>query len=202
MFKYFVPLLLLFTSCQSGYKADYEVQAELQMIDTLSQRLSTVKTWLDRMPLAEIQERKEIVAHNMGFIEEEIVAQKKTPDEITIRLLDEYRAYGKLYKRSADSFKPIVMETEELLKQLKTLKESAHSKDYEKETFLKYFEKEKSDVVTLFDYASTIIKPLIDTDLDFERAEKKIEDLCENLKTGAKPGSESGKKAENAGEDD
>ncbi|HEY1045833.1 MAG TPA: hypothetical protein VGF79_05300 [Bacteroidia bacterium] len=182
MFKYFLPLLFLAAACSSGHKADYEVQAELQMIDTLNQRLQTVKSWLDRMSLDEIKERKSIISHNFEFLEQEFVEQKITVDEENSRLLDEYRGYGKLYKRSLDSFKPIVMETEELFKQLKTLKESAHSKDYKKETFIQYFNKEKADVLTLYEYASTVLKPIIDTDLDFERAEKKVEELCQSLK--------------------
>ena len=74
--------------------------------------------------------------------------------------MDEYKSYGKLYGKAIDSFKPIVMEIEELLIQLKTLKESAHSKDYEKETFLTYFRKEKEDVTLLYTLADKILKPL------------------------------------------
>ncbi len=183
MFKYFITLLIILVSCTNKYKADYEVQAELQMIDTLNTRLQTIKGWLDKVPLEEIQERKDIVKHNYEFVDDQYREKELVVDEETSRLMDEYKSYGKLYDRAADSFKPIVMELEELLIQLKTLKESAHSKDYKKETFLKYFEKEKEDVLKLYGFAESVLKPVVDTDLTFERAQKRVEELAESLKT-------------------
>lgn len=190
MFKYFIPLLLLAASCKEGHKADYEVQAELQLLDTLNFRLQTVKGWLDQIRLEELQERKDIINHNLEYIESQYVERGFKLDTGTALLVDEYKSYGKMYKRAADSFKPIVMELEELFIQLKTLKESAYSKDYQKETFLKYFNKEKADVIKLYDYATTVQKPVIETDLSFERAEGKIEAIAEKLKNGQEPVSE------------
>lgn len=182
MLKYFVVFLLILVSCNNKYKADYEVQAELRMIDTLHSRLLTVKGWLDKMSLAEIQERKDIIKHNYEFCDEKYREKQIPVDEETGRLMDEYKSYGKLYKRAADSFTPIVTETEELFIQLKTLKESAHSKDYKKETFLKYFEEEKKAVLKLYAFAEMVLKPTVETDLAFERAQKKVEVLAESLK--------------------
>jgi len=187
MFKYFIALMLLASACQNGHKADYEVQAELQMIDTLQFRLQTVKSWIDKIRLEELQERKDIINHNLEYIESQYVEKGYLLDQETGLLVDEYKSYSKMYKRAADSFKPIVMELEELFIQLKTLKESAYSKDYEKATFLKYFAKEKEDVLKLYDYASTVQKPVIETDLAFERAEGKIEAIAELLKNGQAP---------------
>ena len=149
MFKYFIPCLFLLMSCKDGYKADYEVKAELELIDTLQMRVQTIRTWLDYMPLEEIQERKDIIKHNYEFCDSRYREKNLIVDLETAQLMDEYKSYGKLYGKAIDSFKPIVMEIEELLIQLKTLKESAHSKDYEKETFLTYFRKEKEDVTLL-----------------------------------------------------
>src|SRR5574343_7376 len=187
MFKYFIPLMLLAASCQQGPKADYEVQAELQMIDTLNARLQTVKSWIDIIRLEELQERKDIIDHNLEYVESKYVELGFKLDQENALLVDEYKSYGKMYKRAADSFKPIVMELEQLIVQLKTLKESAYSKDYEKETFLKYFKKEKEDVLKLYDFASTVQKPVIETDLSFERAQGKIEAMAETLKRGEQP---------------
>jgi len=186
MFKYFVLSLIIFVSCTNQYKADYEVQAELQMIDTLNARLQTVKGWLDKMSLEEIQERKDIIKHNYTYCDAQYREQGLVIDEETSRLVDEYKNYGKIYGRAADSFKPIVMELEELFIQLKTLKESAHSKEYEKGTFLTYFAKEKEDALKLYGFAETVLKPVVDTDLAFERCQKNVEELAESLKTGQK----------------
>ena len=172
MFKYFIPCLFLLMSCKDGYKADYEVKAELELI----------RTWLDYIPLEEIQERKDIIKHNYEFCDSRYREKNLIVDLETAQLMDEYKSYGKLYGKAIDSFKPIVMEIEELLIQLKTLKESAHSKDYEKETFLTYFRKEKEDVTLLYTLADKILKPLKETDLAYERAQKKVEGICESLK--------------------
>jgi hypothetical protein len=182
MYKYFIPLFFVLTSCGNSYKADYEVKTELQLIDTLQNRLKTVKSWLDYLPLSEIQERKDIIKHNYEYCDSRYRELGKVVDPETSQLMDEYKNYGKLYGRAADSFKPIVMEMEELLIQLKTLKESAHSKDYQKKTFLKYFRQEKEAVEKLYDFAQTVLLSVKETDLAFERAQDKVEKLAESLK--------------------
>jgi hypothetical protein len=177
----FLALVLLF-SCDNTHKADYEVKAELQLIDTLQTQLDEIKSWLDKISLDEINERYEIIKHNYDFCDTRYREMGKVVDEETARLMDEYKGYGKLYHRASDSFKPLVMEMEELYVQLKTLKASAYSKDYKKEVFLAYFEKEKKAVEDIYEYANNIIKPIIDTDLMFERSQKRVEELAESLK--------------------
>lgn len=174
--------LFLIASCSNSNKADYEVKAELQMMDTLKTRLDEVKSWLDKMPLSEIQERKDIVKHNLDFIESSYRESGEKVDLETAQLFDEYKGYGKLYTRSIDAYKRIVMETEELYVQLNTLKESAHSKDYKKELFLNYFHKEKLDVEQLYDFSKKYLHRIIETDLMFERSQKRIEEVAEALK--------------------
>ena len=112
MFKYFIPCLFLLMSCKDGYKADYEVKAELELIDTLQMRVQTIRTWLDYMPLEEIQERKDIIKHNYEFCDSRYREKNLIVDLETAQLMDEYKSYGKLYGKAIDSFKPIVMEIE------------------------------------------------------------------------------------------
>lgn len=181
MYKYFIACLLIVSACQQGYKADYEVKTELQLIDTLQNQLNTVKTWLDFMPLADIQERKAIIEHNLSYLEEQYVSNHKLLSPEDALLVDEYKSYAKLYGRAIDSFKPVVMEVEELMIQLKTLKASAHSKDYEKATFLKYFNEEKAAVEQLYKLADKLLKPIQETDLSYERAQTKIEAMSEEF---------------------
>ncbi|MBL7835892.1 MAG: hypothetical protein JNM67_00100 [Bacteroidetes bacterium] len=191
MFKYLSFLLIVLVACKGGHKADYEVQAELQMLDTLQARLLTVKSWIDKVDLREIQERKDIIDHNLQYIQNHFVESNTLMTPETALLLDEYKNYGKLYKKASDSFKPLVMELEELFIQTKTLKESAHSKDYKKETFLTYFQKEKEDVLKLYDYATMVQRPVVETDLAFERAQQRVEQLAEELKIKRPPMDES-----------
>jgi len=73
MFKYLSFLLIVLVACKGGHKADYEVQAELQMLDTLQARLLTVKSWIDKVDLREIQERKDIIDHNLQYIQNHFV---------------------------------------------------------------------------------------------------------------------------------
>jgi hypothetical protein len=187
MFKYLSLLLIVISACKGGHKADYEVQAELQMLDTLQSRLNTVRSWIDQVNLAEIQERKDIIEHNLLYLQNHYVENKIIMTPETALLLDEYKNYGKLYKKAADSFKPIVMELEELYIQLKTLKESAYSKDYKKETFLTYFKKEKEDVLKLFDFATMVQRPVIETDMAYDRAQKRVETLAQELQIKRPP---------------
>lgn len=182
MYRFIIALSLIMAACTGGYKADYEVKAELELIDTLQNRLQTIKSWLDYMPLEEIQERKDIVSHNYEFCDARYREKQMVVDLETAQLMDEYKGYGKLYGKASDSFKPIVMEMEELLIQLKTLKESAHSKDYKKDVFLEYFNKEKNDVNRLYKLADEVLRPVKETDLSFERAQKRVEEIAENLK--------------------
>lgn len=189
MYKYlatcmFMAALVFAMSCSERRKADYEVQAELQLIDTLNQRLLTIRDWLDKMPLQEINERIEIIDNNLAFISDQMAEKQLEEDEETSRLLVEYKSYGLIYQRAADSFTHVVTSMEELIIQLKTLKESAYSKDYKKDIFLTYFQREKKEVLDLYRHASMTLKPLVDTDLSFERTEKQIEELAESLKAG------------------
>ncbi|MDP2176267.1 MAG: hypothetical protein Q8K70_10205 [Bacteroidota bacterium] len=183
--KFFLSLFvfsMLFSSCINQNKADYEVKAELQLIDTLNGQLDEIKSWLDKISLEEINERYDIITHNYEYCDMRYRDLGLVVDEETARLMDEYKGYGKLYHRASDSFKPLVMEMEELYVQLKTLKASAYTKDYKKELFLAYFEREKKAVQDIYEYANNIIKPIIDTDLMYERSQKRVEELAESLK--------------------
>lgn len=180
-------MLIVLAACKGGHRADYEVQAELQMIDTLQSRLLTVKSWIDQVNWDEMQERKDIIEHNLHYIEMHYTERGLMMDPGTAQMLDEYKTFGKLYKKASDSFKPIVTELEELLIQLKTLKASAYEKDYEKETFLKYFHKEKEDITTLYNLALNMQKPVVDTNMAFDRTQKRVEELAEELKLSRPP---------------
>ena len=181
MYKYFIACLVALSACQQGYKADYEVKTELALIDTLQNQLNTIKSWLDFMPLADIQERKDIINHNLEYLQEQYVSRHMTLSPEDALLMDEYKSYSKLYSRAIDSFKPVVMEVEELMIQLKTLKASAHSKDYEKATFLSYFNQEKTAVEKVYKLADKLLKPLKETDLAYERAQTKVEAIAEQF---------------------
>lgn len=182
--KYIIILfsIILFFACQPKNTADFEVKAELQLIDTLKTRLDEVKSWLDEISLEEIKERKELIEHNYQYCDMRYRELKKVVDLETAVLMDEYKGYGKLYGRAAESYKPIVLELEELYVQLKTLKESAYSKDYKKELFLDYFHREKDSVEKLHQYSTKYLKTILETDLMFERAEKRVEEIAEELK--------------------
>jgi hypothetical protein len=181
MYKYFIACLVALAACQQGYKADYEVKTELALIDTLQNQLNTIKTWLDFMPLADIQERKDIINHNLDYLKEQYKVNHLILNEEDDKLITEYNSYAKLYGRAIDSFKPVVMEVEELMIQLKTLKASAHSKDYEKATFLTYFNQEKKAVEKVYQLADKILRPIKETDLAYERTQTKIEAMAEQF---------------------
>jgi len=178
----FILSIAFLMACKGGHPADYEVQVELQLIDTLKGKIETVRGWMEKMPLNEIQERLDVINNNSDYIIHQLREQGLQADEQMSKTMDDYKAFKKLYSVCADSFKPIVTEAEELFYQLKTLKESAYTKDYQKDTFLMYFHKEKADVEQLYQLASSILKPAVDTDLDFERTEAEVEAIAQELK--------------------
>lgn len=182
MVKYFVLMLLIASACSNSHKADYEVQAELRMTDTLQARLKVVNGWLDKMKLEELQERIDIIHHNTEFVQIMMKEKALDFDEETARQMQEYISYGQMYERSATYYKPIVTGLEESLVQLRTLKESAYGKDYQKDVFLKYFAQEKEEALKIYALADSTLKPAIESDLAFERTQNAIETLAESLK--------------------
>lgn len=184
MFKLFVKLIIIIPfiySCNNN-GTDYEKTAELQYLDTLSVRLASVKDLLDKVELADIQERRDIIENNSRYCEMRYKELGVEPGQDVVRLLDEYKALGKLYENTIASYKPIVMQMEELLIQVKTLKESANDKDYNKETFKVYFNKEKEEVIALYNLANNTLGPCVETESVFSKRQEAVEELSESLK--------------------
>ncbi|MES2618888.1 MAG: hypothetical protein V4613_13500 [Bacteroidota bacterium] len=184
MFKIIIQLFILtalFTQC-SGPSSDFEKQTELQYLDTLDARLEVVRQLLSKVNYEDISERKEIIEHNYELLEERFVEKKIIPDAQTMQIVDEYKALEKLYERTLANYKNIAMEMEELHIQVKTLKESANSKDYNKETFKKYFNQEKKDVLKLYELSQETIKPCLETESVFMRRQGEVVDMIEKMK--------------------
>ncbi len=184
MFKLLIQLfiLLVFFSNCGNIPTDFEKEAEIQYLDTLDARLAAVKGMLDKVDLDDIEERKEIIENKYKFCDMKYREKNIIPDADVVRMMDEYKALEKIYEKATENYKPIVMELEELLIQVKTLRQSANEKDYNKETFKTYFNKEKEDVLKLYAVASSSLKPCIETEPVFERRQKEVEELAESLK--------------------
>lgn len=184
MFKIILQLFIVSVvmSACSGPSVDYEKQAELQYLDTLALRLQDVKQMLDRVDHEDIMERKEIIEHNYEFLDEKLREKGIVPDAEMMRMIDEYKALEKLYERTDANYNNIVKELEELVIQVKTLKASANSKDYNKETFKIYFKQEKEDVLKLHNLALETLKPCIETESVFMRRQAEVEELATKMK--------------------
>ncbi len=181
LFAYLFILLCLIVSC-SGPANDFEKQAELQYLDTLGSRLNGVKNLLDKVDLADIKDRQDIIQNNYQFCELKLKEKAIEPDEEMARLLQEYRALERLYSNTIATYPGIVMKLEELYLELKTLKESANAKDYNKEVFKTYFNKEKEEVLQLHKAAQNTLKLCVEAESVFTRRQQEIEELAEALK--------------------
>ncbi len=184
MFKlliYLFIVLTFFSNCNNG-ATDFEKQAELQYLDTLNSRLLFVESLLKKVDLSDIEDRKEIIENNLLFCETKLKEKDIEPEGEIERTLQEYKGLGKLYTYTISNYKPIVMQLEELFIQVKTLKESANAKDYNKDIFKQYFNREKADVLKLYDLAINTLNPCIETESVFTRRQQEVEELAENLK--------------------
>lgn len=184
MFKLFTFLFIsiaLFSACNNDVP-DYEKQAELQYLDTLNERLLGIKGLLDKVELADIEERSEVIEHNIQFCNLKMQEKGIEPDEEIKRLFEEYKALDRLYLNTANKYTSIVKQTEELFIQVKTLKESANSKDYDKAVFKVYFNQAKKEILALHDMAQNTLKLCVESESVFTRRQEEVEDLAEQLK--------------------
>lgn len=184
MFKLFTFLFIsiaLFSACNND-APDYEKQAELQYLDTLNKRLLGIKGLLDKVELADIEERSEVIEHNVQFCNLKMKEKAIEPDEEMNRLFEEYKALDRLYLNTANKYTSIVKQTEELFIQVKTLKESANDKDYDKAVFKVYFNQAKKEILALHDLAQNTLKLCVESESVFTRRQEEVEDLAEQLK--------------------
>ena len=184
MFKLFTFLFIsasILSACNDN-RIDYEKQAELQYLDTLNGRLLVVKDLLDKVELADIQERIEVIEHNVSFCNLKMEEKAIEPDEEIKRLFEEYKALDRLYINTANQYTPIVKQTEDLFLQVKTLKESANDKDYDKAVFKVYFNQAKSEILALYKLSQNTLKLVVESESVFTRRQEEVEALAEELK--------------------
>ncbi len=184
MFKLFTFLFIsasILSACNSS-DIDYEKQVELQYLDTLNERLFNVKALLDKVELADIEERSEVIEHNVEFCNLKMTEKAIEPDEEIKRLFEEYKALDRLYLNSIKQYTTIVKQTEELFLQVKTLKESANQKDYDRAVFKLYFNQAKKEILALHQLAQNTLKLVVESESVFTRRQEEVESLAEELK--------------------
>ncbi|NQW42070.1 MAG: hypothetical protein HQ463_01380 [Bacteroidetes bacterium] len=182
--KLIIGIFLLFAviSCKNNQRTESEINSELILIDSLDARLNYVKSFLDETSYEDLQERNDIIDNNYDFCKKSLIDKKIVEDEETNRILEEYKAIGFIYKKAIANYKNIVLELEDLYGQSKTLRQSATAKDYNKETYKTYYSQQKEDIGKLILFSNDVLKPVIDTDLTFERRQAEVEDIAESLK--------------------
>lgn len=173
--------MLAFSAC-NNQTTDYEKQAELQYLDTLNERLLDVKSLLDKVELADIEERSEVIEHNIQFCNLKMEEKAIEPDEEMKRLFEEYKALDRLYLNTAKQYTNIVKKAEELFIQVKTLKESANAKDYDKAVFKVYFNDAKKEIIAMHQLSQNTLKLCVESESVFTRRQEEVEDLAEQLK--------------------
>lgn len=92
----FILSIAFLMACKGGHPADYEVQVELQLIDTLKGKIETVRGWMEKMPLNEIQERLDVINNNSDYIIHQLREQGLQADEQMSKTMDDYKAFKRL----------------------------------------------------------------------------------------------------------
>jgi len=186
MFKNF-PLLTTFAlvltslqACTGNKAAQYEKEQSLLYIDSLFQDLNLVKSKLDKVDFADIAERKEYVESELKLIN--LYGDSSQFELETIKILEEFRAFSKIYRNLGRYSTNIVKETEELFIQLTTLKKSVEDGDYPKEDFKKYLAQEATDVARLVEYAGIYLDPVIQTETLFFKRLEEVELITKKIK--------------------
>ena len=177
-----LSLTLLFgiNACTGNKAAQYEKEQSLLYIDSLFQDLNLVKNKLDKVDFADIAERKEYVESELKLISLYGDSTQFNPE--TIKVLEEFRAFSKIYRNLGRYSTNIVTETEELFIQLTTLKKSVEDGDYPKEDFKKYLAQEATDVARLVEYAGVYLDPVIQTENLFFKRVEEVELMTKKIK--------------------
>jgi hypothetical protein len=171
--------MMTFSSC-TNKNDQYEKQVELNLIDTLEIELAKTRIWLD-VNYPEIKSRINPMKQNIKII---TLNYTETWSEEMIMNMDRYRGMLKIYEKFAEHYKPIVLETEELINQVKTLRNSVDKGLYvgKKEEFKKHYEQEKKDIENNLLYSTRYLKPAKVMEREYNRREEYVQSLLEDLK--------------------
>jgi len=180
LFTVFLLLLIVLNACTGNKTAQYEKEQSLRYIDSLFQDLNSIKVKLDKVDFADIAERKEYVESELKLLS--IYGDSTQFDPETIKVLEEFRAFSKMYRNLGRYSTNIVTETEELFIQLSTLRKSVENGDYEKEDFKKYLAQETKDVARLVEYVGIYIDPVIQTENLFFKRMEEVELITKKIK--------------------
>jgi hypothetical protein len=164
-FLFFLPIFISLLSSCGNAQEKFEQDKAIQFMDSLDQQIVQVRNLIERIDIQELEDRKEFLYQELN------IAQYQTEplSQDDIKVYEDIRALSRIYRNALREYKLIVMETEELIIQLKTLRKSVMKNEYSKEEFKQYFSQEKEDVEKLVEYAETYLRPVVETDNLFER---------------------------------
>lgn len=162
-------LTFLLFSCNSGNK-DFIIKKELEMIDTLEQKMAILNKKLN-LDYLEIQERMEEMHIDIMKMR---TTDKVFPKGMGVKM-DRYVSIRKAYKRFYTPFKSATTEAAELDNQILTLKESVLKQEFGKEKFKEYHQQENKSINELAKYISTHIQPVLDMEMEYRRIQKSID---------------------------
>lgn len=166
-FLFFFPILISLLSSCGNAQGKFEQDKAIQFLDSLDQQMMQVQKLIERIDIHEIENRKEFLYQELQIVQFHTDSTSISQDDI--KVYEDIRALSRIYRNALREFKLIVMETEELTIQLKTLRKSVMNNEYTKEEFKLYFSQEKEDVEKLVEYAEIYLRPVVETDGLFER---------------------------------
>jgi hypothetical protein len=164
-------------SCQ---QVSGEQDKALQFVDSLHQQLIQIKTTLDKVDVNDISERKDFVEAELRIIQ--MYGDTALFSSELQKSVEEYRALFKIYKNFLMYCKPIIMETEELFVQMKTLKRSVQKGIYPKEEFKTYYKQESEDIYQLKVFVDTYYDPVIQTEHLFDKRQEELSKITRKIR--------------------
>jgi hypothetical protein len=173
-------ILMMFVSHYSCQPTSGEQDKALQFVDSLQQQLMQIKMTLDKVDVNDISERKDFIEAELRIIQ--MYGDSALMNSELQKSVEEYRALFKIYKNFLMYCKPIIMETEELFVQMKTLKKSVQKGIYPKEEFKTYYKQESEDVYRLKVFVETYYNPVIETEHLFDKRQEELSKITRKIR--------------------
>lgn len=167
-----VILSTILFSCSSTTDKEFIIKKELEMLDTLEQRLAVAEQKLD-IDYPEIKERIEEMSIDIMKMR---TTEKTFPLDLSSKMVV-YSKIKKEYENFYEPFKYATKEMAELKVQIITLKESVLKQEFGKEKFKEYYNNEKMALSKLEIYIGKYIQPVLDMEMEYRRIQKRIDDF-------------------------
>lgn len=168
--RFIIPIIIVLFSACTNNQEDFIIQKELEMIDSLEQKMASINQSLD-IDYLEIKERIEEMSIDIMKMR---TTEKTFPMGMGVKM-DKYEKIKETYEEFYEPFKSATTEASEINNQLLTLRESVIKQEFGKAKFKKYHALEQAAIDSLESYVKRHIQPVLDMEMEYRRIQKTID---------------------------